>query len=76
MVDHFIRQEYLNEDFNKVIEVLRRSGEQVSNEFKIKTDKVNQTQNSNLRYIDFYSPELLNQVLIKDKIIIDKHYSK
>jgi hypothetical protein len=76
MVDYFIRQEYLNEDFNQVIELLRKSGERISDEFKIKTDKVNQTQQSSLRYIDFYSPELLNQVLIKDKIIIDKHYSK
>lgn len=76
MVDYFIRQEYINEDLNQVIELLRKSGERVYEEFKIKTEKVNQTQLSNLRYIDFYSPELLNQVLIKDKIIIDKHYSK
>ncbi len=76
MDNYFIRQEYLFQDLNEMFEILRKLGEREAVEFEFQTEKLNQTEHSNLRYSDYYTSELLNQVLTKDKIIIDQHYSK
>ncbi len=75
-MDFFIRQENLHSDLTHLIEKLQNIGESKNKDYSFNPNKVNTTENTQLKYVDYYTTELLELLKSKDRIIIEQHYSK